>query len=31
MSIRKHPTKGPGWWQIVISRGHKSMAKIFKK
>ena len=23
MAIKKHPTKGPGWWQIRISHGRK--------
>ena len=23
MSIKKHPTKGPGWWQLRISHGRK--------
>ncbi|WP_321393491.1 tyrosine-type recombinase/integrase [uncultured Desulfuromusa sp.] len=23
MAIRRHPTKGPGWWQIHISNGRK--------
>jgi len=23
MAIRKHPTKGPGWWIIILSQGRK--------
>lgn len=28
MAIRKHPTKGPGWWQIVISQGRNKPQRV---
>jgi site-specific recombinase XerD len=28
MAIKPHPTKGPGWWQIVISQGRKQKQKV---
>jgi site-specific recombinase XerD len=28
MAIRKHPTKGPDWWQIVISRGRSAPQRV---
>lgn len=30
MSVRPHPTKGPGWWQIRISQGYRKPEKTFK-
>ncbi len=30
MSIRPHPTKGPGWWQIDIGRGKDRQRPSFK-
>ena len=29
MAVRKHPTKGPGWWQIRISHGRKGKEESF--
>ena len=29
MSIRRHPTKGADWWQIVISHGRKGKQETF--
>ena len=28
MSIKKHPTKGPGWWQIYISHGRNKKQTV---
>ncbi len=29
MAVRKHPTKGPGWWQIRISHGRNGKEETF--
>lgn len=29
MAIRPHPTKGPGWWQVVISQGRNKPQKTY--
>ncbi len=29
MAIRKHPTKGHGWWQIVISHGRNKPQDVY--
>lgn len=28
MAIRKHPTKGTGWWQVIISHGRKGKQEV---
>ena len=29
MAIRPHPTKPPGWWQIIISRGRGNKQQVY--
>ena len=29
MAIRPHPTKGAGWWQIIISQGRGKKQKVY--
>jgi hypothetical protein len=30
MAIKQHPTKGPGWWLLTISRGRKKAGVIMR-